>query len=109
MNNKFNGQSLMRDIHRIYASNVMAKEVAYYHKLVAVKGCSCYGANNASEKYAVKLLLQHTDLPYSKELGTLLRVFLFESNRVSSRQYEKVCSLPLDEALYNLTMTGYIA
>lgn len=107
--NKFNGQSTMRDIHRIYVSAVLAKEVAYYHNLVATKGYDCYGFVNASHKFAVKQMLEMTDIPYSSELGALLKVFLFESNRVSNRQYEKVCSLKLDEALYNLTMTGYIA
>lgn len=107
--NKFNGQTVLRDIHRIYTSMVMAKEVAYHHGLVASKGYDCWGFVNASEKYAVKCMLQHTDLPYSHELGTLLKVFLFESDKVSNKQFERICSLRVDEALYNLVITGYIA
>ena len=99
----------MRDINRIYVSVVLAKEVAYYHNLRDTKGYECYGLVNASHKFAVKQMLEMTDIPYSSELGTLLKVFLFESDKISNRQYEKICSLKLDEALYNLTMTGYIA
>lgn len=107
--NKFNGNSSLNDVHNIYQREVRAKEVARYHKLVSTKGYDCWGFVNASKKYAVKLMLQHTDLPYSSELASLIKTFLFGLDRVSDKTYSKVCSMSVDNAMYKLAMTGYIA
>lgn len=107
--NKFNGNSSLNNVYNIYQREVRAKEVARYHELVSKNGYDCWGFVNASEKYAVKLMLQHTDLPYSSELASLIKTFLFGLDRISNRTYCKVCSMNVDEAMYKLAMTGYIA
>lgn len=101
----FNGKTRLRDVYRTYTKVVAVKQSSRYNELVSQQG-DCWGAVNASRKYAVRILVGMCNIPYSKELGVLFKEIV--SPNCDSRTYEEFLSLTIEEGLYNLTMTGYI-
>lgn len=103
---KFNGKTTLKVVYDIYLEEIKPKSNNYYNELIAKKGYDCFGIVNATHKHAVKLLLEHTSLPYTKELGKVLKSLLFEN--CQPEKLSSLMSMTIDDACYNMYSNNYI-
>lgn len=103
MNTKeIKANSSLLDVQRLYLKKIAKQEEKHYHEIIRRDGDS-WGAVNAAHKFAVKKLVEATDLPYQKEIGAIYKDIVTQD--IPDRQ---LASTTVEDAIYNMVTTGYI-
>ena len=91
------GQSSLLQVHQLYLREIKTKEHLHWRKLV-IKTHNMAIANRKSHNYAVQLLVNSTNIPYSVELAKLMNLIINE--KVSQR---KMSGVSIDTAIFKLS------
>ena len=91
------GQSSLLQVHQLYLREIKTKEHLYWRKLV-IKTHNMAIANRKSHNYAIQLLVNSTNIPYSIELAKLMNLII--NGNFTQR---KMSSVSIDTAIFNLS------
>lgn len=90
------GQSSLLQVHQLYLREIKIKENMYWRKLV-IKTHNMAIANRKSHNYAIQLLVNATNIPYSVELAKLMNLII--NGKFTQR---KMCYVSIDTAVFKL-------
>lgn len=91
------GNSSLLQVHQLYLQEIKTKEHLYWRKLV-IKTHNMAIANRKSHNYAVQLLVNSTNIPYSVELAKLMNLII--NGNFTQR---KMSSVSIDTAVFKLS------
>lgn len=91
------GRSSLLQVHQLYLREIKTKEHLYWRKQV-IKTHNITIANRKSHNYAIKLLTNSTNIPYSVELAKLMNLVINE--KFTQR---KMCCTSIDTAIFKLS------
>ena len=91
------GRSSLLQVHQLYLREIKTKEHLYWRKL-AIKTHNMAIANRKSHNYAVQLLVNSTNIPYSVELAKLMNLII--NGNFTQR---KMSSVSIDTAVFKLS------
>ena len=91
------GQSSLLQVHQLYLREIKTKEHLHWRKLV-IKTHNMAIANRKSHNYAVQLLVNSTNIPYSVELAKLMNLVINEK----FTQRKMYCT-SIDTAVFKLS------
>ena len=91
------GQSSLLQVHQLYLREIKTKEHLYWRKLV-IKTHNMAIANRKSHNYAIQLLVNSTNIPYSIELAKLMNLII--NGNFTQR---KMSSVSIDTAIFKLS------
>ena len=90
------GQSSLLQVHQLYLREIKIKEHMYWRKQV-MKTHDMFISNRKSHNYAVQLLVNATNIPYSVELAKLMNLIINE--KVSQ---SKMHCIYIDSSIFKL-------
>lgn len=90
------GQSSLLQVHQLYLREIKIKEHLYWRRQV-IKTHNMAIANRKSHNYAIQLLINSTNIPYSVELAKLMNLIINE--KVLQR---KMHCISIDTAIFKL-------
>ena len=90
------GQSSLLQVHQLYLREIKTKEHLHWRKLV-IKTHNMAIANRKSHNYAVQLLVNSTNIPYSVELAKLMNLII--NGNFTQR---KMSGVSIDTAIFKL-------
>ena len=91
------GNSSLLQVHQLYLREIKTKEHLYWRKLV-IKTHNMAIANKKSHNYAVQLLVNSTNIPYSVELAKLMNLII--NGNFTQR---KMSGVSIDTAIFKLS------
>ena len=91
------GKSSLLQVHQLYLREIKTKEHLYWRKLV-IKTHNMAIANRKSHNYAVQLLVNSTNIPYSVELAKLMNLII--NGNFTQR---KMSGVSIDTAVFKLS------
>ena len=91
------GKSSLFQVHQLYLREITTKEHLYWRRLV-IKTHNMAIANRKSHNYAVQLLVNSTNIPYSVELAKLMNLIINE--KFTQR---KMSDVSIDTAIFKLS------
>lgn len=91
------GNSSLLQVHQLYLREIKTKEHLYWRKLV-IKTHNIAIANRKSHNYAVQLLVNSTNIPYSVELAKLMNLII--NGNFTQR---KMSGVSIDTAVFKLS------
>lgn len=91
------GKSSLLQVHQLYLREIKTKERLYWRKLV-IKTHNMAIANRKSHNYAVQLLVNYTNIPYSVELAKLMNLIINENFT-----QRKMSGVSIDNAVFKLS------
>ena len=91
------GQSSLLQVHQLYLREIKTKEHLHWRKLV-IKTHNMAIANRKSHNYAVQLLVNSTNIPYSVELAKLMNLIINENFT-----QRKMSGVSIDTAVFKLS------
>lgn len=91
------GKSNLLQVHQLYLREIKTKEHLYWRKLV-IKTHNMAIANRKSHNYAVQLLVNSTNIPYSVELAKLMNLIINENFT-----QRKMSGVSIDTAVFKLS------
>ena len=91
------GKSSLLQIHQLYLREIKTKEHFHWRKLV-IKTHNMAIANRKSHNYAVHLLVNSTNIPYSVELAKLMNLII--NGNFTQR---KMSGVSIDTAIFKLS------
>lgn len=91
------GQSSLLQVHQLYLREIKTKEHLHWRKLV-IKTHNMAIANRKSHNYAVQLLVNSTNIPYSVELVKLMNLIINENFT-----QRKMSGVSIDTAVFKLS------
>ena len=91
------GQSSLLQVHQLYLREIKTKEHLHWRKLV-IKTHNMAIANRKSHNYAIQLLVNSTNIPYSIELAKLMNLII--NGNFTQR---KMSSVSIDTAIFKLS------
>ena len=91
------GKSSLLQVYQLYLREIKTKEHLYWRKLV-IKTHNMAIANRKSHNYAVQLLVNSTNIPYSVELAKLMNLII--NGNFTQR---KMSSISIDTAVFKLS------
>ena len=91
------GQSSLLQVHQLYLREIKTKEHLHWRKLV-IKTHNMAIANRKSHNYAVQLLVNSTNIPYSVELAKLMNLII--NGNFTQR---KMSGVSIDTAIFKLS------
>ena len=91
------GNSSLLQVHQLYLREIKTKEHLYWRKLV-IKTHNMAIANRKSHNYAVQLLVNSTNIPYSVELAKLMNLII--NGNFTQR---KMSGVSIDTAIFKLS------
>ena len=91
------GKSSLLQVHQLYLREIKTKERLYWRKLV-IKTHNMAIANRKSHNYAVQLLVNSTNIPYSVELAKLMNLIINENFT-----QRKMSGVSIDTAIFKLS------
>ena len=90
------GQSSLLQVHQLYLREIKTKEHLYWRKQV-MKTHDMFISNRKSHNYAVQLLVNSTNIPYSIELAKLMNLII--NGKFTQR---KMYYVSIDTAVFKL-------
>ena len=91
------GNSSLLQVHQLYLREIKTKEHLHWRKLV-IKTHNMAIANRKSHNYAVQLLVNSTNIPYSVELAKLMNLII--NGNFTQR---KMSGVSIDTAIFKLS------
>ena len=91
------GKSSLLQVHQLYLREIKTKEHLHWRKLV-IKTHNMAIANRKSHNYAVQLLVNSTNIPYSVELAKLMNLII--NGNFTQR---KMSGVSIDTAIFKLS------
>ena len=91
------GKSSLLQVHQLYLREIKTKEHLHWRKLV-IKTHNMAIANRKSHNYAVQLLVNSTNIPYSVELTKLMNLII--NGNFTQR---KMSGVSIDTAIFKLS------
>lgn len=91
------GKSSLLQVHQLYLREIKTKEHLYWRKLV-IETHNMAIANRKSHNYAVQLLVNSTNIPYSVELAKLMNLIINENFT-----QRKMSGVSIDTAVFKLS------